>query len=180
MDSTASSFSGPDVRLKWPAGLLNRLAVCFETMKKLDMAVASAESCSSGLLAALLTTLSGSSAVFRGGVVCYHDQIKASQLAVSETLLAQHGAVSAPVAEAMASGVRTRFSASFGLSTTGLAGPASDASNQAVGTVWVALSGPRQTISRRYNLHGSRSTIRLLAAAEAALVLTEVVQRTAR
>ena len=94
--------------------------------------VAVAESLTGGLVAAALTDIPGASAAFRGGVVTYATELKASLLGVDRGMLARHGAVYAPVAAAMAAGVRTRLGATYGLATTGVAGP-----SQRTGSPWV-------------------------------------------
>jgi nicotinamide-nucleotide amidase len=101
--------------------------------------VAVAESLTGGLVAAALTSVPGSSAAFRGGVVAYATELKIALLGVPAELLARHGPVHAEVAAAMASGVRERLSASFGLATTGVAGPG-PADGHPAGTVFVSVA----------------------------------------
>lgn len=103
--------------------------------------LATAESCTAGLLAAAITSVAGSSRIFLGGVVAYANSVKIGWLAVPEPVLEAHGAVSQEVAEAMALGVRARFGASLGIATTGVAGPGSSESKPA-GRIYVALAGP--------------------------------------
>jgi PncC family amidohydrolase len=101
--------------------------------------VAVAESCTGGLLGAVVTSIAGSSAYFKGGVIAYADDVKADHLGVGRHLLTTHGAVSAEVAHEMAAGVRERFEATIGLGITGVAGP--DASeHKPAGLVFVAIS----------------------------------------
>jgi PncC family amidohydrolase len=102
--------------------------------------LATAESCTGGLLAAALTSVPGSSRSFLGGVVAYADVVKVDALAVPRSLIDAHGAVSAEVAEAMAIGVRDRFGSSFGVSTTGVAGPGASGAKPA-GLIYVAVAG---------------------------------------
>jgi PncC family amidohydrolase len=102
--------------------------------------LATAESCTGGLLAAALTSVAGSSRIFLGGMVAYANQVKVDWLGVPDRLLEAHGAVSQEVAEAMALGVRARFGASLGIATTGVAGPGSSESKPA-GLTYVALAG---------------------------------------
>ena len=123
--------------------------------------LAVAESLTGGLLAAAITDIPGSSASFRGGVVSYATELKASLLGVDATMLASHGAVYPPVAAAMAAGVRTRLGASHGLATTGVAGP-DPADGQPVGTVHIAVSDPGDTVVRTLVLAGDRQGIRTL------------------
>ena len=103
--------------------------------------IAVAESLTGGLLGGALTDLAGSSATFRGGVVAYATELKASLLGVDPELLSRHGAVHPDVAAAMARGVAVRLQSTFGLATTGVAGPGA-AEGRAPGEVYVALAGP--------------------------------------
>src|SRR5581483_9783961 len=99
--------------------------------------LATAESCTGGLVAARLTSVPGSSDVVLGGVVAYANEVKRAELGVSEELLARHGAVSAEVAAAMAAGVRARLGADVGLAVTGVAGPAGGTPEKPVGLVYL-------------------------------------------
>ncbi|MFC4584599.1 CinA family protein [Sphaerisporangium corydalis] len=122
--------------------------------------VAVAESLTGGLIGATLTTPSGASAGFRGGVIVYATDLKSSLLGVPAELLAREGAVHPDVAAAMASGVRLLAGATFGLAVTGVAGP-DEQDGKAVGTVHIAVSGPDGLLRRRdVLLPGSREEIR--------------------
>lgn len=126
--------------------------------------VAVAESFTGGLLAAALTSVPGASAVFRGGVVTYATDLKATILGVPPDLLERHGAVDPQVAAAMATGVRSRMAAMIGAATTGVAGP-DPSEGKPVGTVHIAVSiGPdapaASTAVRSLALSGSRDEIR--------------------
>jgi len=123
--------------------------------------VAVAESLTGGLVAAALTDIPGASAAFRGGVVAYATELKAALLGVDRGMLARHGAVYPPVAAAMAAGVRTRLGASYGVATTGVAGP-EPSDGQPVGTAHIAVSAPDDTVVRTIVLVGDRSEIRRL------------------
>ena len=122
--------------------------------------VAVAESCTGGLLAQRITSVSGSSSYFLGGVVCYSNAIKQDWLGVSAEALATHGAVSSAVAQALAEGVRERAEAIFGVGITGIAGPDGGNAEKPVGLVYLALAGPQgtQVLERRFP--GNRETIR--------------------
>ena len=124
--------------------------------------VAVAESLTAGLLGAALTELPGSSDVFRGGLQVYATDLKATLAGVPESLLAEHGAVSAATAEALAAGVRSRLGASYGLALTGVAGP-DEQEGQPVGTVFAAVADGAGTTSTVVRLPGNRSRVRLLA-----------------
>ena len=102
--------------------------------------LATAESCTGGLIAEKLTAIAGSSEYFLGGVVAYANEAKQALLGVPKALLEEHGAVSEPVARAMAEGARTRFDADIGIATTGISGPGGGTDEKPVGLVYVALS----------------------------------------
>ena len=124
--------------------------------------VAVAESLTAGLVGAALTEVAGSSAVFRGGLLVYATDLKASLAGVPQAVLDEHGAVSARTAEALAEGVRARLGATYGLALTGVAGP-DPQEGHPPGTVYVAVAGPDRTVSRSLRLPGGRARVRLLA-----------------
>ena len=114
--------------------------VCFALLKDRGLTVGTAESCTGGLLAKLLTDLPGSSAVFRGGVVSYTNGVKAGLLGVPQDLLDRYGAVSPQVAEAMAQGAKAALGCYIALSTTGVAGPDADDRGNPIGLVYLGLA----------------------------------------
>jgi nicotinamide-nucleotide amidase len=123
--------------------------------------LAVAESCTGGMVGARLTSIPGSSDVVLGGVVAYHNRVKTDLLGVPEELLALHGAVSAPVAEAMASGVRRKLGADAAVSITGVAGPGGGSEHRPVGTVWFGLDHAGADVrSRHVVFPGTRDEIR--------------------
>jgi nicotinamide-nucleotide amidase len=124
------------------------------------LTLASAESCTGGGIGAAVTAIAGSSACFLGGVIAYSNTVKIAQLGVSPEDLETHGAVSEPVARAMAEGVRTRLDASIGISTTGIAGPGGGSEAKPVGTVDVAVAPARGNFYKRLQLLGKRDTVR--------------------
>jgi nicotinamide-nucleotide amidase len=124
-----------------------------------DETVATAESLTGGLVAAALTSVPGSSAAVRGGVVAYATELKADLLGVPADLLERRGAVHGAVAEAMAEGARDRLGATTGVATTGVAGP-DPAEGKPVGMVFVAVAGPGGLASRQLVLTGGREEIR--------------------
>ncbi len=131
--------------------------------------VSVAESLTGGLLASAFVDVPGASAVLRGGVVAYATDLKAELLGVDADLLRRAGAVDADVATAMAVGVRERLAATYGLATTGVAGP-DPQDGVPAGTVYVALAGPRAVRGAALTVPGDRSTVRA-AAVRAALDL---------
>jgi len=122
--------------------------------------VATAESCTGGLIANRLTNVSGSSAVFLNGWVTYSNAAKQRDLGVRDETLKQHGAVSEPVAREMAEGARRRSSADYALSATGIAGPTGGTPDKPVGLVFIGLATPTQTRVQRWQLSFDRETFK--------------------
>jgi nicotinamide-nucleotide amidase len=135
------------------------------------LTLATAESCTGGLVGALITATPGSSAVYKGGFVTYTNQMKAQLLGVPESLIEQHTEVSAPVARAMAEGARIRTGADIAVSLTGVAGPGGGSQRTPVGTVYIGVSTPAHTFAVRYCMpsylprHEIRSRAALLSLA---------------
>lgn len=138
--------------------------------------LATAESLTGGMLGEMITSVSGSSTVYRGGVISYCNAVKATCLGVSQWDLDTLGAVSAPVAEQMAQGARQRLSADYALSTTGIAGPNSDETGKPVGLVYIACAGPQGCRVQELHLAGDRAAIRQ-ATCRAALELLKACQK---
>ena len=125
-------------------------------LRERGLTLSAAESCTGGLIAKRLTDLPGASQVFRGGVVSYTNEVKTAALGVPEDLLAERGAVSEPVALAMAAGCRRLCGSDLAVSVTGLAGPEGDDRGNAVGTVFVALDWGDGALCRRLDLGPGR------------------------
>ena len=142
-------------------------------LKERGLTVALAESCTGGLVAALVTDQPGSSAYFMGGVVAYANSAKEDLLGVERELLTSHGAVSAPVAEAMAEGARARFDTTLAAAITGVAGPDAEG-EKPVGLTYLAVASPSGTSSREFRFHGDRWSNRREAAGQALKLLIEV------
>ena len=132
-----------------------------------------AESCTGGGIGAALTAVPGSSQVYKGGVISYTNWVKHTVLGVDLDLLDRVGAVSAPVAEAMAAGARNALCADVAVSVTGLAGPGGDEYGNPVGTVFVGYSDARQTLSREFHFSGDRQQIRAQATQAALRLILE-------
>ncbi len=126
--------------------------------------VTTAESCTGGMVASLITSVSGSTAWFERAYVTYANEAKQEMLGVPEELLIDHGAVSEPVARAMAEGVRAAAGASWGLALTGIAGPTGGTPTKPVGMVYVAVAGPQRTHVRELRLFRDRDLNRRLSA----------------
>jgi len=134
--------------------------VVLESLRWRKATLAVAESCTGGMLAKQLTDIPGSSVSFVGGVVSYSNEVKGSFLGVSETLIKKFGAVSRPVAAAMASGIRARMGSTWGMGITGIAGPAGGTRTKPVGLVYIGLAGPGMRKTLDLHLRGSRDAIR--------------------
>lgn len=138
-------------------------------------ALGTAESLTGGLLSGAVTSVPGSSVAYAGGLVTYATSLKVGLLGVPESLVAEHGVVSAECARAMALGARERTGADWTLSTTGVAGPERQEGHPA-GTVHVGLAGPGGAVdSRRLELPGDRATVRARTVREALRLLREVL-----
>jgi competence/damage-inducible protein CinA-like protein len=135
-------------------------AMVLDLCRAQGLTLATAESCTGGLVAAGLTSVPGSSDVFLGGVVTYANEVKARELGVPVELLQRHGAVSAEVAEAMAAGARERFGANVAVSVTGVAGPGGGTPEKPVGLVFLHAQGPDGSSARRLDFPGEREAIR--------------------
>ncbi len=130
-----------------------------ELLKASGQTVATAESCTGGSIAALLTRIPGSSQYVQGGIVAYANEAKIQLLGVPEANLVQHGAVSDPVVRAMARGARQRLNADWGLASSGIMGPDGGSAAKPLGTVWLAVSGPGVDWAARFQMgdHRERS-----------------------
>ncbi len=152
-------------------------AHCHQQLRSRGETVATAESLTGGLLGGALTVQPGSSATYRGGVVAYAVELKASLLGVPDDLLARNGPVHPDTAAAMALGARDRLGGTYGLATTGVAGPEPHG-DQPVGTVDLACVGPAPggPVVRRQQLTGDRDAIRQQAVRAALELLCDVVE----
>lgn len=148
-----------------------------DLLKAADWTVAVAESCSGGLLASRLTDVPGSSAYFDRGVVCYSNQAKCEWLGVPSAAIEEHGAVSEPVALAMAEGVRTRSRTDVGVGITGIAGPGGGSESKPVGTVAVAVVVPETRMVRTFQFFGAREQVKYQASQGALNMLRLLMTR---
>lgn len=135
--------------------------------------LATAESCTGGAIGAALTAVSGSSSVYRGGVISYCNEIKHRLLGVEDALLERYGAVSAPVAEAMAVGARKALQTDVAVSVTGLAGPGGDEFRNSVGTVFIGYADDVRREVREFHFSGNREEIRQQAVDSALNIILE-------
>lgn len=135
--------------------------------------VACAESLTAGLVSATIADTAGASVVLRGAIVAYAADVKVALLGVPASVVAEAGTVDPRVARAMAEGARLRLGATWGISTTGVAGPG-PAEGKPAGTVHLAVAGPRGTVTRDLRLKGTRADVRRAAAAAALALALEV------
>ena len=147
-----------------------------QQLKDLNKTVSTAESCTGGLLGKSITDISGSSAVYPGGVISYCNRIKHEILGVEQELLDTLGPVSEPVARQMAEGVRRVIGADFGVGVTGIAGPNSDETGRPVGLVYISAADGSTTLVREYRFDGDRGAIRAQAAEAAADLVLELIK----
>ena len=144
-------------------------------LKDRHCTVATAESCTGGKVASLITSVSGSSEYYKGSVVSYCNEVKADVLGVSRADLEKYGAVSSTVAEQMASGVRRLLKTDYAVATTGIAGPTGGSDEKPVGTVWIAVATPTRVVSRKYVFGKDRSiNIERFAASALSMLIVEM------
>ena len=134
--------------------------VAVNDLRQRGLTLATAESCTGGLVSARLTDVAGASDAFVGGVVSYSNEVKENQLGVPLDVLIEHGAVSEEVARAMAAGARTRLEADWGIGITGIAGPGGGTEDKPVGLVHWAVAGPNGVWAAHRVFPGDRSVVR--------------------
>ena len=135
--------------------------LCCDVLKRLEgKTLCTAESCTGGGIGAALTAIPGSSAVYKGGIISYTNEIKQKLLGVNPVLLKNLGAVSAPIAEAMAMGARNALNADIAVSVTGLAGPGGDEYGNPVGTVCIGYSSNERSFTKQFRFSGDREEVR--------------------
>lgn len=157
------------------APALEQAAACLAALRRRGATLATAESLTCGLLSATLASVPGASDVLRGGVAAYATDVKTGVLGVDAGLVAAHGVVSAPCAQAMATAARTLLGADFAVSTTGVAGPGPSDGHPA-GEVYVAVAAPDgEPVVRRLRLSGDRTAVREGTVSGALELLASVV-----
>lgn len=151
-------------------------SLCKEVLDALgERTLATAESCTGGMLGAALTAVPGASAAYKGGVISYWSQVKQEVLGVAEEDLQALGPVSAQVAGSMAAGVRSLLKADAAVSVTGLAGPDGDEFGKPVGTVFIGFDDGKRTLAKRYQFSGDRESVRRQAVEAALRLILECV-----
>lgn len=146
-----------------------------EACKNKGLKLATAESCTGGMISALLTEISGSSAVFECGFVTYSNQSKIKLLGVDPTLIEKHGAVSKQVAHAMAAGAIAKSGADAAVSVTGIAGPTGGTAEKPVGLVFIAAATKNNITCEKNIFSGDRQDIRLQSVAYALEMLEKII-----
>lgn len=163
-----------DIAETFDASLLDLATRLLEACSTRDLRIATAESCTGGLIAGCLTAISGCSSVVERGFVTYSNDSKTEMLGVPADLIATHGAVSGPVAEAMAAGAVRNSRADIAVSVTGIAGPTGGSPEKPVGTVWIGICRrdrpPRATL---HTFNGPRAAVRLQSVAAALEMMRE-------
>ncbi len=146
-----------------------------DVLKKLaGRTLVTAESCTGGGIGAALTAIPGSSKVYKGGIISYTNEVKQKMLGINPILLKNLGAVSAPIAEAMAIGARNLLNADIAVSVTGLAGPGGDDKGNPVGLVFIGYVDEKRILSRRFVFAGDREKVREQAVEEALKLILEL------
>ena len=152
------------------------MSLCCDVLKALKgKTLVTAESCTGGMIGAALTAVPGSSAVYKGGVICYTNWVKENMLGVGREVLEQFGAVSRPVAGAMAAGARKQLQADVAVSVTGLAGPGGDDYGNPVGTVYIGFESDTKSEVKQFCFLGDREAVRRQAAEAALQMILENV-----
>jgi PncC family amidohydrolase len=146
-----------------------------DLLRNKEWTLAIAESCTGGLVCDRITDVSGSSDYFMGGMVTYSNESKAKHLGIPLNYIKRYGAVSTQVAKKMAQGVRRTFNTTFGLSTTGVAGPTGGTKRSPVGRVFIGLATGRKVWVKKLDLKGSRREIKKKATAKGLEFLYEII-----
>ena len=157
------------------ADLAARMKTLHAALKRKKLTVACAESCTGGLLGAVLTEHSGSSAYFRGGMEVYSDEAKTALADVPPQLIHSHGAVSSVVAAALARGARERLGAKIGIGITGIAGPTGATPGKPVGLAYIAIDGPKLQRAKKVRWSFDRAGNRLASVGVALDLLAEAI-----
>lgn len=155
---------------------ITQIELLVQILKDKQLTIATAESCTGGLLGKSITDVPGSSAVYPGGVISYCNRVKHEILGVEQDLLDTLGAVSEPVARQMAEGVRRVIGADVGVGITGIAGPDSDGTGRPVGLVYIAASGGARSLARECRFDGDRAAVRTRAAEAAAELAFQLIE----
>jgi nicotinamide-nucleotide amidase len=177
-DTLSSALVAPVERYLFSRDERPIQAIVLDLCRARGLTLATAESCTGGMVAERLTEIPGSSDVFVGGVVAYSNQVKRSELRVPEEILERYGAVSAEAAAAMATGARGALGADVAVAVTGVAGPGGGSDDKPVGLVYVHAEGPDGARSADFTLPGDRASIRRRATATALHLVRRLLEQT--
>ena len=153
--------------------LVQKLA---EELSQRGEKLATAESCTGGLIAKTLTDLAGSSVWFDRGFVTYSNEAKSEMISVPVSVIEQYGAVSEPVVNAMVAGALRHSAADYAIAVTGVAGPGGGSAEKPVGTVWIGVGSKYQLVARRYVFPGDRDAVRQATLETALVNLNDILQ----
>lgn len=154
---------------------MQRAEEIIELATKAKLTIATAESCTGGMVAAALTSVAGSSAVFQCGFIAYSNASKQELLGVPKSIIIKHGAVSEQVARAMAEGARARAKTDFVIGITGIAGPSGGSEEKPIGTAYIAMADKNSSRCLHYIFAGDREEIRFKATQKAMDLLYESI-----
>lgn len=154
-----------------PAGVLSKLII------SKNIKTATAESCTGGLMASKLVNEPGVSAVFKGGIVSYANEVKINQLGVAPEIIEQHGVVSEECATAMVRGTQKLFGVDLAIATTGIAGPGGGTVEKPVGTIFIAVAYNQELIVKKFNFRGSRERFRNAAVTSAVKMCVDLINK---
>ena len=177
-DAIERGLAEPNARYVFSQDERSTAELVLDLLRERGLTLGTAESCTGGLVAGRLTDVPGSSDVFRGAVVAYANEVKVAELGVPEAVLAQHGAVSAETAAAMAQGARARLGVDVSVAVTGIAGPDGGTPEKPVGLVFLHAAGPDGELGRRFDFPGDRETIRLRSTVAALHLVRRLVTKT--
>lgn len=141
-------------------------ATLVRQLRESGLTIATAESCTGGWVAQAITSVSGSSDVFPGGIVSYSNQAKVELLGVQQATLDKHGAVSEAVVREMATGAQSRFHSDYSVAVSGIAGPGGGTADKPVGTVWIAWLDPDGMATKCCHFDGNREAVRIATVCE--------------
>lgn len=158
----------------FPDSQINQATALLNAYKSRGLKLVTAESCTGGLISALLTEISGSSDVFECGFVTYSNESKIKLLRVDEKLIEQHGAVSEQVASAMAQGAIAKTGADVAVAVTGIAGPSGGTTEKPVGLVYIAVATKNKITCVKNIFSGSRDDVRLQSVGKALEMLSDI------
>ncbi len=150
---------------------MNHYIKLIEVLKEKKLTIATAESCTGGLIAKLITDIAGSSQVFIGGVVCYSNEMKMKWLGVKQQTLDRHGAVSSETVAELLDGILRQTGADCAITVSGIAGPTGGTPDKPVGTVFIGIAIGDRVVIERFQFKGSRADVRQAASQQAAKMM---------